>query len=284
MIYLILAVVSSMLVSVLMRASEKYIKNNVSMLAMNYVMCTLMALLFTRGIKLFPMDTPGCGLTMGLGAVNGVLYLGAFLLLQWNVKTNGVVLPSTFMKLGVLVPIVISIVFYGDTPQVFQIIGIAVSIAAILLIQLEKGSQRAKNGFGLVMVLLCGGCADAMSTVFERLGFSGLNSHFLLYTFLCALIICILLCIVKRQRLSAADALFGLLLGIPNYLSSHFFLLSLDKGGISPLIAYPSFSVGTIVLVTLAGALIFREKLSKKQFAALGMILVALVLLNLKIG
>ncbi|MBQ3575144.1 MAG: hypothetical protein IJA26_05715, partial [Clostridia bacterium] len=80
------------------------------------------------------------------------------------------------------------------------------------------------------------------------------------------------------------DALFGLLLGIPNYLSSHFFLLSLDKGGISPLIAYPSFSVGTIVLVTLAGALIFREKLSKKQFAALGMILVALVLLNLKIG
>ena len=88
------------------------------------------------------------------------------------------------------------------------------------------------------------------------------------------------MCIVKRQRLSAADALFGLLIGVPNYFSSRFLLRSLSE--VPAVIAYPTFSVGTIVLVTLAGAVIFREKLSKKQLIALAMILAALVLLNLK--
>ena len=43
---------------------------------------------------------------------------------------------------------------------------------------------------------------------------------------------------------------------------------------------YPAYSVGTILVVTLTGVLAFREKLSKQQWFALGMILVALVLLN----
>jgi hypothetical protein len=37
----------------------------------------------------------------------------------------------------------------------------------------------------------------------------------------------------------------------------------------------------TIVLVTLVGVLLFREKLSKRKIAALGVILVSLSLLNL---
>ena len=40
MLYLILAITSSMLVSVCMRLSEGKAKNNISMLAMNYAMCT----------------------------------------------------------------------------------------------------------------------------------------------------------------------------------------------------------------------------------------------------
>lgn len=281
MLYLILAMLSGLLVSVLMRVSEKHIRNNVSMLAMNYVMCTLMALFFTRGVRLFPAESDGFGLTIALGAVNGALYLGAFLLLQWSIRINGVVLPSTFMKLGVLVPIALSLTVFGDRPEPVQIVGIVLSIAAILLIQLEKGTSKAKNGAALVAVLLCGGCADAMSKVFEYFGNTALNSHFLLYTFLCALVLCIALCALKKQRLSRSDALFGLLIGIPNYLSSRFLLLSLS-GGLSPLIVYPSFSVGVIVLVTLVGALVFKEKLSKKQIFALALILIALVLLNLK--
>ena len=47
------------------------------------------------------------------------------------------------------------------------------------------------------------------------------------------------------------------------------------------VVVYPSFSVCTMLLVTLAGTWFFREKLSKYQWVALGIILIALALLNL---
>ena len=47
MLYLILAIASSTLVSLAMRISEKHIKNQISMLAVNYVACMLLAGLYT---------------------------------------------------------------------------------------------------------------------------------------------------------------------------------------------------------------------------------------------
>ena len=47
------------------------------------------------------------------------------------------------------------------------------------------------------------------------------------------------------------------------------------------VIAYPTFSVGTILTVTLAGFLLFKERLSRRQWIALAIILCALALLNL---
>ena len=78
----------------------------------------------------------------------------------------------------------------------------------------------------------------------------------------------------KRQ-----DLLFGLLIGAPNYFSSRFLLLSLND--VPAVIAYPTYSVGTIVLIALLGVWLFHERLSRRQTLAMGMILAALALLNL---
>jgi multidrug transporter EmrE-like cation transporter len=44
---------------------------------------------------------------------------------------------------------------------------------------------------------------------------------------------------------------------------------------------FPTFSVGCIVVVTLAGLLLFKEKLTKRQGTALAMIMAALAMLNM---
>ena len=82
-----------------------------------------------------------------------------------------------------------------------------------------------------------------------------------------------------EKPLRVADVLFGLAIGVPNYFSARFLLLSLGK--VPAVVAYPSFSVGTIILVALAGVMLFREKISKRKAAALGIILISLALLNL---
>jgi len=93
------------------------------------------------------------------------------------------------------------------------------------------------------------------------------------------LILCIGLCIYKKQGLSLMDVVFGLAIGIPNYFSALFLLRSLEA--IPAVVAYPSYSAGTIIMITVVSMLIFKERLNKRKMIALGIILAALVFLNL---
>ena len=277
MFYLILAVLASMLVSVVMRLSEGRAKGSVSKLAVNYLMCALLSVFYAGTADFFPR-AEGISYALMLGAVSGALYLGSFMLLQWNIGVNGVVLPATFMKLGVVVPTLLAIVLFGETPRAAQVLGVAGAIAAILLIQMEKGNSRAKNMLGLIALWLGGGVTDTMAKFYDAWGSPALENHYLLYTFAVALLLCAALAALRKERPSPADVGFGLLLGIPNYYSARFLLLSLSR--VPAVVAYPTYSVGTIVLVTLAGRALFGEKLSRRQLLAMGVILVSLVLLN----
>jgi len=276
MIYLILAIASSALISVLMRISEKHSRSGMAMLAMNYLMCCLLGMLYTGGTELFPR-AEGMGLTVLLAAVSGILYLAGFVLMQWNIPRNGVVLTATFMKLGVIVPTTVSILVFGETPRIAQLAGIAMAICAIFLIQ-GRGEKGAGSILGLIAVMLAGGGGDVMAKVFDETAPASLKNQFLLYIFIVAFVLCVVLCIAKRQKPALVDMLFGLAIGIPNYYSARFLLLSI--GEIPAMVAYPSFSVGTIIVVALAGVLCFREKLNRRKLIALGVILAALVLLN----
>ena len=118
-----------------------------------------------------------------------------------------------------------------------------------------------------------------MAKVFDETAPVALKNQFLLYIFMVAFVLCVLLCIIRKQKPGAMDMLFGLAIGIPNYYSARFLLLSI--GEIPAMVAYPSFSVGTIIVVALVGVLCFREKLNRRKLVALGVILAALVLLNM---
>lgn len=279
MIYLILAVISSTLVSVIMRASEKYVRNNITMLASNYLMCSGLAAICTGTWNLFPISAEGFPFSVGLGLVSGVFYMGSFMLLQWNIQKNGIVLSSMFMKLGVMVPTLMAMLVFGEIPRAVQVVGMLVALAAILLINMEKGSGKAVSSMGLVFLLVAGGMTDAMSKIYEELGVSALKNHFLLYTFMMAFALCVVVCLIKKQGVTGKDVGFGLAIGIPNFCSALFLLLSLSD--VPAMIAYPTYSVATIVVVTLVGTVFFKEKLSHRQILSMLMIFAALVLLNI---
>ena len=277
MLYLLLAIVSSALVSVIMRLSSHKVSGSTGMLAVNYLMCLAVAAVQTGG-DILPQST-GLAAAVGMGAVNGFFYLAGFVLLQRSVKENGVVLSSVFMKLGLLVPMVVSVVLFGELPSAVQSAGFCMAVAAIVLINWEKGQMSVKIRADLLLLLLAGGSGDAMSKVFEELGDPILSDLFLLCTFGAALILCLCLAVRKKERIGLWETMFGLLIGVPNYFSARFLLRSLED--LPAVIVYPSFSVATILVVTLAGVCFFRERLGKRQWVALLAILLALALLNL---
>lgn len=278
MVNLLLAIASSALVSITMRLSERSIKNNTAMLAVNYMMCTLLAWAYTGFGNWYPIAV-GRQFAAILGSFNGILYLAGFVLLQRSIRTNGVVLSATFLKLGLLVSMAVSVIFFGERPEIWQWAGFALAVSAIVLMNFRTGEGKAGNMASLVLLLLAGGGGDAMSKVFEELGNPVLTEYFLMITFGTAMAFCWSLCRIRKEQTGKREWLSGLLIGIPNFFSAKFLLGALKD--IAAVIVYPVYSVATILTVTVTGILVFREKLERKQWLALGMILAALILLNI---
>jgi len=279
MLSLCLGILSSALVSVIMRLSGGRIKNNLGMLTMNYIVCSVLAALFCDARQTFAFENPALLTSLGLGGINGLLYLAGFILMQINIPRNGVVLSSIFQKLGLLVPIVISVCFYRELPSLLQGTGFLLAVAAIVLMNYQKDAGNAGFKLGLLGMLLACGMAEAMSKIFKETGAAELEPQFLLFTFSSAMVFCFLCMIARKQRIGLSELLFGTMIAIPNFFSSKFLMGAL--GSLPAVIVFPVFSVGTILVLTLTGVLLFRERITKQQWIAIGIILVALVLLNI---
>ena len=279
MLYLVLAILASSLVSVVMRLTKTRIKNETSLLAVNYFACMLIGGAYMGFGNALPQGAESVW-PIGLGAVTGALYLLGFVLLQWNVGKNGVVLSSTYMKLGLLVPIVCAIVFLGETPEAMQVIGFVLAVAAVLLMNGGGDRSAARSRGTLVLLLLTCGTGDFMSKVYETLGPKAMSDQFLFYTFVFAFVLCLIPMIRKREKPGIKELLWGAALGLPNYFSARFILRTLEAG-IPAVIVYPTFSVATMVVLLVAGVVLFKEKLSRREWIGIGMILTALVFLNI---
>lgn len=278
MIYLLLAILSSAMISIIMRLSSGKINADLSMLATNYFICTLLSAI-TANFQLALPQVEGFGTTIFLGIISGGLYLGGFMLFQANTNKYGVVLSSVFMKLGLLVPIVASVLIFREVPGVLQIAGFCIAILAIVLINRPEGKGKKTLGVGLILNLLLCGFADVMAKFFDALAPQSLSAQYLFYTFAVAFALCFILVVRKKERPGLREFLFGALIGIPNFFSAKFLVASLAE--LPAVVVYPTFSVGTLLIVTLMGVIAFRERLRKLQWLALGAIILALILLNI---
>ncbi len=281
MIYLLLAILSSTAMAVVMRLSEGRVRYKLPMLATNYFVC-LMCSWAVSGFGNPLPNQPGRGMAAGMGVVNGVFYVSALLLNQHNISTCGVILPSVFSKMGgMLIPLLASLLLFGETPTAIQAVGVVLSVISVIVLNYRKGEGGARGAFKLSLfgLLLTEGCVSAMSKVYKEWGNAALEPNYLLVTFIIALSVCVALVIARREKPGAKELIFGFFIGLPNFLCARFILRALES--VPAVIVYPSRSIGTILMVTLAGVALFREKLSKRQIAAIVVILISLVLLNM---
>ena len=279
MIYLMLAIASSALVSIIIRLGEDHVTNQMGMLLSNYVVCSICAIVCSNSDVVTAVQASGF-FDIGLGVVCGFLYLAGLLLMQYNTKNNGVVLSSTFMKLGVLIPTLMAIVFFREIPKGTQVIGIVLALLAIVMIHFEKDALKEGNKkIWLLVLLLCGGITDSTANIFEKFGSPAAKDVYLFMIFFVAGVLAFVLVLKSKKKVSPKDVIFGVILGVPNYFSSRFLLLSLSS--MSAVVVYPTYSVATMIAITVVGVLAFKEKLDRKKAIALGMIVLALGLLNI---
>ena len=157
--------------------------------------------------------------------------------------------------------------------------GLLLCIFAIIFMNSGDRSERPDFNVGLILVFLLGGTLDTISKIFSRYNNADSQTCFVLYTFLAAFVISILLFFKKEPRMSLQDALIGIGVGIPNQLCTLFLLRAASR--LPAYIVYPTYSASLILLVNIINYLVFRETLNRRQYIATGIIGLGVVLINL---
>ena len=281
MIYLLLSIFCSAMIAIVMRLGQDKVTSKLCMIATNYFTCLVMSWAMMGFGNPIPAES-GLRATLGMGTFNGFFYMLALILNQYNISRNGVVLPSVFSKMGgLLIPLLVSIVIFKESPTVFQFVGFVLSIVSVLVLNYRKEENGSGGKFmlSLFALLVAEGCAGIMSKVFNEIGNEVLAAHFLLYTFVTAFLFCAIVIIAKHERPGLHELIYGMMIGIPNFMGARFVLKALET--VPAVIVYPARSVGSIVVIMLFGTLLFKERLGRQQIVAMGVILISLVLLNL---
>lgn len=278
MIYLILAVLSSAAIGTVIRSSGDRVRGRTWMLTVNYAIA---AVIGAVSADWGAGASDGTAFALWFGAVNGAIYLISLIAQQVCTHANGVVMATVFSRLGgLLLPMVMSAALFGDRPGPLRIAGAVLAVLSIVGLSARSGSASAASSFGaLALLFVSSGAANATAKIYDVFGSKGLHGHYLTLTFGTALVLCAALSIKRGERLGRAEIIFGTMLGVPNILASRFMLMALSE--LPASIVYPTQGVAIIALLSLVGAAIFGERLSKIQWASIGLVLASVVLLNL---
>jgi drug/metabolite transporter (DMT)-like permease len=214
-----------------------------------------------------------------LGLAAGGVFFLSFIFYQVSIRRHGVGLAGAFIKLGILVPLSLSLVLWREMPSALQWGGILLAVASIGISQWPQGGRwRQALRPALLMLFLIGGLAEFSNKVFQKYGLLEQRAIFLLATFGIALIASVLATAAKRRPVRGRELLLGLLVGVPNLFSSFFLIKALSA--LPAAVVFPVFGAGSIVILYLAGALVFREPLRPRDHLAIALTLLALILIN----
>ena len=185
-------------------------------------------------IILLPTEITGPGgsnlWALIVGVPAGVFFFLAFIYYQKGIRENGAGLAGAFSKIGILIPMSVSIVLWNEIPTLIQSIGIALSLISILLVNLspEKLSFD-KLRLTLLGLFLFSGLAEFSNKVFQKYGLIEDKLVFLFFVFFTAFLISAAFLFWRKKRPAPQEIVTGMVVGLPNLFCSYFVILALDQ-------------------------------------------------------
>ena len=138
MLYLILAIAASAAVTLVLRAVGNGSGNRYGVLLGNYLTCVVLAL-----VQCLRNPAPIQGVTVFCGLCGGILFVLGLVMMQRSIQVNGASLTGAFSKLGLLVPLAVSVLIFRESVSWIRLAGIVTAVAAILVIHSDSSGKDA---------------------------------------------------------------------------------------------------------------------------------------------
>lgn len=277
MLYLLLAISANIMIIFVMKFSERHEGNRYAATTVNYAAGLILSFLLMEHKTLFYAGADG-RFAMALALFNACCMTSCMLLIQVSISKNGAPMTTTFNRLGVLIPTVLSMVFFGEIPGFLQIVGILCAVFAIVYLN-GGDSGHIRSVSALLCVFGIGGMIDFTSKLYGVFGNTGIQEYFVLYTFIFCTVISGSIMLMMNRHVKKIDLINGLLMGIPNQLMTLGVVNAVLY--LPAYLVFPLYSGGVILGVNLINFAVFREKLSRREAAATGIVGIALILLNI---
>jgi drug/metabolite transporter (DMT)-like permease len=278
MIYLITAALSITTLSLIMRKATLSTDTLWGVILGNY----LTAATLTAAITLTsPIITPS-PFTIALGAVTGITYtIGMYLNLILMSK-RGAAITSSMIQLAVIIPITASVIIYGENITTTQLIGIILAITSLPLLASKPNQKLEIDKTILPMILitiLVVGFSQTSSKILIQNGLQSQNNYFFLAIFTSATLLVAPIAYRNRKQIKKTDTIYGIGVGTFNLISNRTLLLALTT--LPGAIVFPVSSAGSLLMVTIAAIILFKEKVSRANVTGIIMTLIAVVLINI---
>jgi drug/metabolite transporter (DMT)-like permease len=278
MLFLIFSVLCSVTVGILFKIAQTETNSKIQIIAFNYVFALALCFLsFNPEIKTIGKTAP-----WGIYILVGILLPTIFLLMAFSVKYMGIVKTDAAQRLSLFIPIIASWLLFDEAFNFLKISAFLVAFPALILL-LKKPSDNTENkwiypaavlvGFGIIDILF-----KKMAT-YTDVPFT--TSLFVIF----GIALLITLVAVRfentksKAKITAQNLLFGGLIGVFNFGNILFYLKAHQAFAKNPSTVFAGMNLGVIIIGSLVGLFIFKEKLTKLNFLGLFLAFLSVILI-----
>lgn len=282
MIYLIISICCSVTVAVLLKLARRYKINVLQAVTWNYLFAIGMSCFFFRpSLK----EIAGASFSPVYLAL-GILLPVIFWFLAASVRNIGIVKTDIAQRLSLFISILAAYFLFGDHFNTLKILGLILGFVAIILTLYRKTKSSANAGSWIypLLVFVGFGAIDILFKQVSQLKQIPYTSSLVLIfglSFIISLAAILYLAFVKKKKLQLVNFVCGCILGFFNFGNILFYLKAHQAMAKSPSTVFAAMNIGVIILGSLIGILIFKEKMNKYNYAGLALALVAIILIRL---
>lgn len=283
MLELILAILCSVTVGVLIKVARQkgiYIDQSI---AVNYLVAITLTFVLLKpdfqgqSVVQIVQENPSSYIFFALG----VLLPTVFLIQAKALEYAGIIRTDAAQRLSLFLPILAAFTLFGEVVTTNKLIALVLAFIALGCLLWRSHQGMEKGGIiaivSLALVWVGYGVNDIL---FKQMAKTG--SAFpltLVISFIFAACLMFVYLLLKRTQWHVPSVLTGLLLGALNFGNILFYIKAHQAMKDDPTLVFTGMNLGVICLGTLIGALVFKEKINKINYAGVMVAIIAIVCL-----
>jgi|TARA_B110000027_G_scaffold10876_1_gene9633 drug/metabolite transporter (DMT)-like permease len=284
MFYLLISICISSFLFVIFKLFDVLKINTFQAIVVNYFVAAVLGFYLSNNSVSF-QEIPNQPWFLGAFLL-GIMFILVFNVMAQTSQKNGLSVASVSSKMSVVIAIVFGVWYYEESLGFVKLFGILLALIAVYLTSVKEKKETTEKQVSLlfpILLFIGSGAIDTslkfVETTFVQQGGVPLFSATI---FGCAFILgmsILLYQMVKGTfRFEFKNILGGILLGVPNYFSIVYLLKALSTDGMESSTAFTLNNVGIVILSTLFGLFIFKEKLIWKNWLGIVIAIVSILL------